>query len=129
MQVVYFNCSQKYYSPSDICSQEREFSILPNEKILIEIQPPIFNQYKQLLCVQIKNISKKIILVSQNSLLVNILKYPNIQHKLMWVDQSTIDCLKQRWQQGSYTYGYLKFAFKINNNRLGCGGIGTQCPL
>jgi len=129
MQVIHFNCSLNYYSPLVTTSQEMQFSILPQESILIDIQPPIYNQLKYQLCVLIKNTFNKIIQVEQYSSLFNILKHSNIQHFLMWVDQSVIKCLKQRWQHGCNTYGYLKYAFTINNTGLGCGGIGAQCPL
>jgi hypothetical protein len=129
LQVVRFNCSLDYYSPQDITSQESQFSILPQCKVMIEIYPPIYNQWNKKLCLQLQNTSNKIILVLQQSILYNILKHPSIQHCLLWVDPSVIHYLKQRWQNGIYTYVYLKYAFTINNARLGCGGIGVQCPM
>ena len=129
MQIVHFNCSLDYYSPQNTFSMEREFSILPQEKVIIELQPPINNIKKKRLCVQLKNVSNKIILVQRNSSLADILKHSYIKHLLLWIDQPTLKYLKQRWLHGCYTYGYLKFAFTINNAMLGCGGIGAQCPI
>lgn len=97
MVVVQFkNSLLGYYLPQEILSQESYFSIIPQEKILIEIQPPIYDQWKHNLCVQIKNTSNKILLVQPQSTLFNILNHPHIQHYLVYVAQPVINYMKRK---------------------------------
>jgi hypothetical protein len=121
MQVVHFNCKLPYFSPPDTFSQEKEFFLLPNEKTLIQ------NSNQKQLCLEIKNTSKKIIIIKQYSSLYKVLQHPNIKHFLIRVHQSDIQNVKKQWHESLSTYTYLKYAFTLNNVGLCCGGIGAQC--